>query len=137
MSRWKRKARRENGSRNKRPHPLALRSLTRADRQRVRGDKSIVMKTVESESDLPEGFGEDDFSRALQEREEAFRKLVGTESDVCADIQKRQAFGLKKYGVTVANNPLDLKAWLQHAYEECLDQAVYLKRAIQELEKKP
>jgi len=54
---------------------------------------------------------------------------------VCQDVAKRQAFGLSKYGVTVADNPLTHLQWLQHAYEECLDQAVYLKRAITELEK--
>jgi len=28
-----------------------------------------------------------------------------------------------------------VRAWLQHALEECLDQAVYLRRAIWELDK--
>jgi hypothetical protein len=60
---------------------------------------------------------------------------TGTESRVCQDIAARQAKGLAKYGVTVENNPLNLKQWLQHAYEETLDQAIYLKRAIEELEK--
>ncbi|MBB6578968.1 hypothetical protein HNP33_003073 [Comamonas odontotermitis] len=58
----------------------------------------------------------------------------GIEAQVCADISARQAMGMKKYGKSVADNPLDLKQWLQHAYEETLDQAVYLKRAIKELE---
>jgi hypothetical protein len=31
----------------------------------------------------------------------------------------------------VADNPLPLRAWLQHAYEEALDQAIYLKRAME------
>jgi len=57
-----------------------------------------------------------------------------SEAEVCKDIASRQAKGIAKYGMTVSNNPLELKAWLQHAYEECLDQAVYLKRAIQEAE---
>ena len=60
---------------------------------------------------------------------------TGTEAAVCRDIAMRQAFGIKKYGTTVAENPLELKAWLEHAYEECLDQAVYLKRAMAELDK--
>jgi len=42
---------------------------------------------------------------------------------------------MKKYGVSVADNPLDLRQWLNHAYEECLDQAVYLKRAMAELDR--
>lgn len=61
-------------------------------------------------------------------------KPTGIEAQVCRDIAKRQAKGRKKYGMTVAQNPLPLKAWLNHAYEECLDQAIYLKRAMKELE---
>lgn len=57
----------------------------------------------------------------------------GIEAMVCLDIMGRQEVGIKKYGVTVADNPLELKQWLQHAYEECLDQAVYLRRAMEEL----
>jgi len=59
----------------------------------------------------------------------------GTEAAVCADIARRQLMGINKYGTTVAQNPLELKQWLQHAYEETLDKAVYLKRAIEEMEK--
>ena len=54
---------------------------------------------------------------------------------MCADIKRRQELGIAKYGTTVAQNPLDLRQWLQHAYEEKLDDAVYMKRAIQELDK--
>ena len=56
-----------------------------------------------------------------------------TESLVIKDIAERQLMGVKKYGITVAENPLPLKQWLQHAYEESLDKAIYLKRAIQEI----
>jgi len=59
----------------------------------------------------------------------------GTEKAVCEDIAKRQEFGMNKYGVSVAENPLNQRQWFQHAYEECLDQAVYLKRAIEEMDK--
>lgn len=58
----------------------------------------------------------------------------GTEAAVCADIVQRQQRGVAKYGVTVADNPLALRDWLQHAYEECLDQAVYLRRAMQAMD---
>lgn len=58
----------------------------------------------------------------------------GTEKAVCDDIARRQLHGIKKYGTTVASNPLSLKQWLNHAYEETLDKAIYLKRAIQEIE---
>lgn len=59
---------------------------------------------------------------------------TGTELTVCNDIAMRQAMGIAKYNTTVRENPLDLRQWLQHAYEECLDQAVYLRRAIEELD---
>lgn len=60
---------------------------------------------------------------------------TGTELAVCRDIEARQQVGIGKYGTTVADNPLTLRQWLQHAYEETLDQAVYLRRAIDELGK--
>ena len=53
---------------------------------------------------------------------------------VRADLLKRSQAGIAKYGVTLARTDLDLRAWLQHAYEECLDQAQYLKRAIAEID---
>ena len=59
----------------------------------------------------------------------------GIEAIVCQDIAKRQDTGMNKYGISVADNPLLLKAWLQHQYEELLDAAIYCRRAIAELEK--
>ena len=59
----------------------------------------------------------------------------GIEAQLCAEIAARQQRGIAKYGTTVADNPLSLRQWLQHALEECLDQAVYLKRAISEIDK--
>jgi len=59
--------------------------------------------------------------------------VIGTEKEVCDDIARRQELGIRKYKTTVRENPLTLKQWLQHAYEECLDQAIYLKRAMEEL----
>ena len=64
------------------------------------------------------------------------KKIMDTELLVCIDIQKRQELGIKKYGTTLAGNKLNTKEWLQHAYEEMLDSALYLKRAIQEIESK-
>ncbi|MBK7363097.1 MAG: hypothetical protein IPJ01_12475 [Micavibrio sp.] len=58
----------------------------------------------------------------------------GTEAAVCQLIARRQQLGIAKYGQTVANNPLELRAWLQHALEEALDLAVYLQRAIDEID---
>lgn len=59
----------------------------------------------------------------------------GTEAEVCKDITERQQRGIAKYGTTVRDNPLSLRQWLQHSYEECLDQAVYLKRAMEEIDR--
>lgn len=60
---------------------------------------------------------------------------TGIEAQVCVDIAKRQEFGINKYGKTVAEDPLELRGWLQHAYEESLDKAIYLRRAIAEIDK--
>lgn len=60
----------------------------------------------------------------------------GTEKNVIDDIVRRQQFGIHKYGTTVENNPLTLDKWLQHAYEEALDLAIYLKRSLEELKEK-
>lgn len=56
------------------------------------------------------------------------------EALVCDEIKARQRAGIAKYGMTVADNPLSLRQWLQHALEECLDQAVYLRRAIAKID---
>ena len=58
----------------------------------------------------------------------------GVEAEVCADIARRQAFGKNKYGTTVAENPLSLRCWLVHQYEELLDAAICCKRAIAEID---
>jgi hypothetical protein len=57
---------------------------------------------------------------------------TGVEALVCADITKRQQLGISKYGTTVSENPLNHRAWLEHAYQECLDMAIYLRRAMEE-----
>jgi len=51
------------------------------------------------------------------------------------DLKQRSEVGIKKYGVTLDREDLSFKDWLNHAYEESLDKALYLKRAIKELEK--
>jgi hypothetical protein len=63
--------------------------------------------------------------------------LSGTELRVCQLIAERQMRGIAKYGTTVSDNPLPLRAWLRHALEECLDQAIYLQRAIEQLDNQP
>ena len=59
---------------------------------------------------------------------------TGIELQVCEEIARRQQLGIAKYGKTVADNPLSLRQWLQHALEESLDQAIYLRRAIAEID---
>lgn len=59
---------------------------------------------------------------------------TGVEARICKDITSRQQLGIQKYGTTVEENPLSLKDWLQHAYEESLDTAVYLKVAIEKIQ---
>ncbi len=68
---------------------------------------------------------------AIEQLEQQDTVATGIEAQVCEDIAKRQQLGLAKYGMSVADNPAIFSAWLQHAYEECLDQAVYLKKAIE------
>lgn len=55
---------------------------------------------------------------------------------VMSDLNSRSRVGVEKYGVTLEREDLSLKDWLNHAYEECLDKANYLKRAIIEIENK-
>lgn len=62
-------------------------------------------------------------------------KSNDTELAVVNDIFERQKMGLAKYGTSVADNPLPLRDWLQHQFEELLDAAIYCKRAIQEIDK--
>ena len=62
-------------------------------------------------------------------------KPTGIEALVCEEIALRQQKGINKYGTTVADNNLSLREWLQHALEESLDQAIYLRRAIAEIDK--
>jgi hypothetical protein len=59
-------------------------------------------------------------------------EATGIEANVIMDIARRQQHGIRKYGTTVDGNPLTRLQWLQHAYEEALDLAVYLKKCIKE-----
>lgn len=61
--------------------------------------------------------------------------VQGTEAKVCQLIAQRQAFGVNKYGTTVAQNPLSLRQWLVHQQEELADALVYCTRALEELDR--
>ncbi len=52
---------------------------------------------------------------------------------VCADLAARSAVGQRKYGCTLARDDLTPEQWARHAYEEALDQALYLRRLMDAL----
>lgn len=65
-------------------------------------------------------------------------QIIGRDSvvdEVREDLLSRSKLGISKYNTTLDRTDIDLKGWLQHAYEECLDQANYLKRSIIEIER--
>lgn len=46
------------------------------------------------------------------------------------DLLAREDKGVKEYGTTMDRTDLSEQEWLQHAYEEALDLAIYLKKII-------
>jgi hypothetical protein len=56
---------------------------------------------------------------------------TGIEALVVQDIAERQKLGIAKYGTTLADSGLAPLQILQHAYEEVLDQAAYLRAVIE------
>lgn len=65
-----------------------------------------------------------------------FTLPYGVEARICKQIADRAKMGLKKYGVTVADNPLPLREWLEHQKMELLDAAIYVQRAIDDIDEK-
>jgi len=61
---------------------------------------------------------------------------TGIEARVCEIIAIRQQLGVKKYGCTVAQNPLPLRDWHVHHLEELLDAAIYVAKIIAEIDKR-
>jgi len=66
----------------------------------------------------------------LQLADQLDARPTGIEAQVCDDIARRQALGVQKYGTTLEANGAGLLDRLQHAYEEMLDGANYLKWAM-------
>lgn len=58
-----------------------------------------------------------------------------TTTQVMGDLSRRHRTGLKKYGVTLANANLSQRALLQHAYEEALDLACYLRTLMTQMDR--
>jgi hypothetical protein len=53
---------------------------------------------------------------------------------IILDLKEREAMGIRKYGVSVDDAQLTDDEWLQHAYEEALDFAVYIKKLMNQKE---
>jgi hypothetical protein len=56
-------------------------------------------------------------------------------AQVMLDLRAREKMGIEKYGVSVDKAKLDTLQWMQHAYEESLDHAIYMKKIILEAQK--
>jgi hypothetical protein len=52
---------------------------------------------------------------------------------VINSFRERSEVGIRKYGTTLADNPLKLSEWMQHLMEEMQDAILYLERMKQEL----
>ena len=52
---------------------------------------------------------------------------------VINDIRKQEEKGLVTYGTTMDREDYELVNWLQEAYEETIDKALYLKAAINKI----
>ena len=50
--------------------------------------------------------------------------------EINADLQKREAKGIKTYGTTLDNANLNKEELLNHLYEELLDSVFYIKKLI-------
>ena len=55
---------------------------------------------------------------------------------VIAEFRERSRRGIDKYGTTLQENELSLEQWLLHEKEEAMEQALYLKRAFNEIRSK-
>jgi len=51
-------------------------------------------------------------------------------NEVIVDMIMREKKGYSEYKKTMDRNDLTQKEWLQHAYEEVLDLALYLKKIL-------
>jgi hypothetical protein len=55
------------------------------------------------------------------------------EEKVISKIRERKNFGMKKYGVSVADSKEETIDWLQHAQNEAMDCAIYLERLMRDM----
>lgn len=53
---------------------------------------------------------------------------------VVKQLNERSQKGVKKYGVTLERNDIDLLGWVQHLQEELMDAVLYIERIKHELQ---
>ena len=52
------------------------------------------------------------------------------EDEVCKKIQARSDVGKEKYGVTMEEEILSIREWLNHLQQELMDAAVYVENFL-------
>jgi len=52
------------------------------------------------------------------------------EDEVCKKIQQRADVGKKKYGVTMEEEVLSIREWLNHLQQELMDGCVYIEKLL-------
>lgn len=55
------------------------------------------------------------------------------ENRVIEKIKQRQEVGMKKYGMSVKDNPAGILEWLNHLQEELLDASIYIEKLKDEI----
>lgn len=83
----------------------------------------------------PESWGDNKYIRSsgypphnLKEVTQPTSLQLEVEESVISQIRSRRDLGRKKYGTSMERVDLTSIQWVQHALEECLDQAIYLEK---------
>lgn len=99
-----------------------------------------VWQRMSGDTEWLRTFGYQQFAQAILD---AAAPIQDSSAEQCADpivernvslLRQRSTVGVQKYGTTLADNKLPLRAWLNHALEESLDQANYLQAAMAEID---
>lgn len=56
--------------------------------------------------------------------------MSSIEDEVCKKIQARSDVGKEKYGVTMEEEILSIREWLNHLQQELMDAAVYAEKLL-------
>ena len=56
--------------------------------------------------------------------------MSAIEDEVCKKIQQRADVGKKKYGVTMEEEVLSIREWLNHLQQELMDASVYIEKIL-------